>query len=153
MIYSSNFSIGVNIFFEIIKQSAQIIEKFDEYDIFGLEMHHNRKLDSPSGTAKTITNILLDCISRKKKAVYDRIEKKISPEELQFTSVRCGDIAGTHCVGFDSTFDSIELKHQAKNRIGFAGGSLLAARWIFSKEEGFFTEKDLLAHLLNHKEY
>ena len=77
MIYASNFSIGVNIFFKLVEESAKIINHFADYDVLGWEMHHNRKLDSPSGTAKTIVNSLLENIQRKKKAVYDKLDRKI----------------------------------------------------------------------------
>ena len=151
MIYSSNFSVGVNIFFQIILQATKVIDQFTDYDLFGWEMHHNRKLDSPSGTAKTIVRLLLENTSRKTRAIYHKINGKIAKEELHFSSLRGGDIVGTHCVGFDSTFDSIELKHTAKNRIGFAKGSLIAADWIMQKESGLYTEKDLMEHLLSGK--
>ena len=110
MIYSSNFSIGVNIFFQLVSQTAEIINKYEDYDIFGWEMHHNRKLDSPSGTAKTIANLLLEKVQRKNKACYDKLDRKIAKNELHFSSTRAGDIAGIHAVGFDSLYDSIELK-------------------------------------------
>lgn len=148
MIYASNFSIGVNIFFEIISQAAKIMDKFDDYDIFGWEMHHNRKLDSPSGTAKTITNILLENIERKTKNCYEKLDRKIKPQELHFASIRTGDVAGTHCVGFDSDFDNITLQHTAKNRTGFAKGAIIAARWIMEQKTGLYSEKDLMGYLL-----
>ena len=149
MIYASNFSIGVNIFFKLVEESAKIINRsICYYDVLGWEMHHNRKLDSPSGTAKTIVNSLLENIQRKKKAVYDKLDRKITADELHFASIRGGDIAGTHSIGYESEFDSIELKHTAKTRLGFAKGALIAARWLMSKKEGFFTEKDLMDYLL-----
>ena len=148
MIYASNFSIGVNIFFKLVEESSKIINHFADYDVLGWEMHHNRKLDSPSGTAKTIVNSLLENIQRKKKAVYDKLDRKITADELHFASIRGGDIAGTHSIGYESEFDSIELKHTAKTRLGFAKGALIAARWLMSKKEGFFTEKDLMDYLL-----
>ena len=92
--------------------------------LLGWEMHHNRKLDSPSGTAKTIVNSLLEHIQRKKKAVYDKLDRKITADELHFASIRGGDIAGTHSIGYESEFDSIELKHTAKTRLGFAKGCI-----------------------------
>lgn len=148
MIYSSNFSIGANIFFKLIEQSAKIINKFTEYDIMGLELHHNRKLDSPSGTAKTTTAILLKNIKRKKKAIYEKLNQKISEDELHFASLRGGDIVGTHLVNYDCQFDNLEIKHTAKNRLGFATGALIAASWIYSTKKGVFTEKNLIEYLL-----
>jgi 4-hydroxy-tetrahydrodipicolinate reductase len=150
MIYASNFSIGVNIFFSLIQKAARVIDKFDSYDIFGLELHHNRKLDAPSGTAKTITKLLLENIDRKKKSCYEKLDRKINAEELHFASVRGGDIAGTHSVIFDSVFDNIELKHTAKNRMGFAQGSLVAAKWVLQQKSGLYSEKDLMKYLLQN---
>ena len=148
MIYASNFSIGVNIFFKLVEESAKIINRFGDYDVLGWEMHHNRKLDSPSGTAKTIAKNLIENIQRKKNAVYDRLNRKIEKDEIHFASIRGGDIAGTHTINYESEFDGIELKHTAKNRLGFAKGSLLAARWLMGVEKGFFTEKDLMNYLI-----
>ncbi|MCP4755868.1 MAG: 4-hydroxy-tetrahydrodipicolinate reductase [Proteobacteria bacterium] len=147
MVYSSNFSIGVNIFFKLIEQASRIIDTFDIYDILGYEAHHNRKMDSPSGTARTISNILLENIDRKKTVFEDKVDRKIEPEELHFASMRGGNIPGTHTVLFDSEFDTIELKHTARNRIGFATGSVLAAEWILDKK-GLFTESDMMKQLL-----
>lgn len=148
MIYSANFSLGVNIFFKLVSQAAKVIDKFEDYDIFGWEIHHNRKLDSPSGTAKTIANLLLENIQRKKKTCYEKLDRKITKEELHFSSLRGGDTVGTHCVGFDSIFDSIQIKHTAKNRMGFAKGSVVAAQWIMQQKTGLYTEKDLLNYYI-----
>src|SRR3989338_10674746 len=115
-IYASNFSIGVNIFFKIIENAARIINSIDSYDVFGYEVHNSRKLDAPSGTAKAIEQILVKNIQRKK--------------EVPFASVRSGTVPGTHVVGFDSAADTIELKHTARNREGFAIGAVMAAEWI-----------------------
>ncbi len=149
-IYSSNFSIGVNIFFRIIENAAKIINKFDEYDIFGYELHHNRKKDSPSGTAKFIEKILLENIKRKKSVVEEKLDRRINSEEIHFASVRGGEIPGVHVVGFDSKADTIELKHTARNREGFALGSLIAAKWIKGKK-GFFTMDDLMKDIILEK--
>jgi len=147
LVYSSNFSIGVNIFFKIIELASQVINKFDVYDILGYEAHHNRKLDSPSGTAVTIGNILLDNIERKTAVFEDKLDRKIEPHELHVSSMRGGNIPGTHAVLFDSEFDTIELKHTARSRTGFAVGSVIAAEWILDKK-GLFTEADMMKQLL-----
>ncbi|MBI1975428.1 MAG: 4-hydroxy-tetrahydrodipicolinate reductase, partial [Candidatus Vogelbacteria bacterium] len=102
LIYSSNFSVGVNVYFRIIEEAAKLFNKVDAYDAYGYEAHHNQKVDSPSGTAKTAAEILLRNIERKKKAVYDKFDRKIEPDELHFASIRAGSIPGTHAVGFDS---------------------------------------------------
>ena len=147
LVYSSNFSIGVNIFFKIIELASQVINKFDVYDILGYEAHHNRKLDSPSGTAVTIGNILLDNIERKTEVFEEKLDRKIEPHELHFSSMRGGNIPGTHAVLLDSEFDTIELKHTARSRTGFAVGSVIAAEWILDKK-GLFTEADMMKQLL-----
>lgn len=143
LIYSSNFSVGVNVYFRIIEEAAKLFNKVDAYDVYGYEAHHNQKLDSPSGTAKTAADILLKNIERKKKAVYDKLDRKIEPDELHFASIRAGSIPGTHVVGFDSEADTIELKHVARNRSGFAAGALMAAEWIKGKR-GFYTMNDFM---------
>lgn len=140
-LYASNFSLGVNIFLKLVKQAAQIINQFDDYDLYSYEMHHNRKKDAPSGTALSIGEILLENVERKSKLVLDRPEGKIKAHELHLATIRGGDIPGTHCVGFDSTMDTIELKHTARNREGFALGSLVAAEWL-NEKTGFFTAED-----------
>ena len=105
-------------------------------------------LTSVFGFSESITSGEENDCQRKKKAVYDKLDRKITADELHFASIRGGDIAGTHSIGYESEFDSIELKHTAKTRLGFAKGALIAARWLMSKKEGFFTEKDLMDYLL-----
>ncbi|MBW2979799.1 4-hydroxy-tetrahydrodipicolinate reductase [Candidatus Woesearchaeota archaeon] len=146
-VYASNFSIGVNVFYRIARVAAKIINNIEDYDIFGYELHHNRKKDSPSGTAKSIGKILVDNIDRKNKLVFDKLARKIEPDELHFASVRGGDIPGTHVVGFDSTADTIELKHTARSRNGFALGALMAAEWINDKK-GFFEINDMMVDVI-----
>lgn len=143
-LYSSNFSVGVNIFFKVVEAAAKLVDKVPAYDAFGYELHHSQKADSPSGTAKSIAEILAANISRKTKITYDRVNRKISPEELHFASVRAGSIPGTHLVGFDSEADTIELKHTARSRSGFALGAVLAAEWLH-KKKGFFEMKDFVS--------
>ncbi|MBI2134006.1 4-hydroxy-tetrahydrodipicolinate reductase [Candidatus Woesearchaeota archaeon] len=141
IICSTNFSIGVNLYFRIIEEAARLFNNAENYDVYGYELHHSQKMDSPSGTAKTTAELLLKNINRKKKAVYDR--GKISPEDLHFASIRAGSIPGTHVVGFDSEADTIEIKHTARNRSGFAMGAVMAAEWINGKK-GFYTMEDLM---------
>ncbi len=113
LIYSPNFSVGVNIFFKIMDFSAKLFEKFPDYDVYGLEVHHKAKLDAPSGTAL-------------------KIASKV--KGLNFTSVRAGRNAGFHEVVFDSVADGITLSHQAYSRAGFAKGALKAAEFIKNKK-------------------
>lgn len=137
VIWSGNFSLGVNIFFKIIENAAKIMDKFNDYDLFVHEFHHNQKADSPSGTAVMIGKILKDNIKRKEKIVTEELKRKIEPDELHVSSTRSGSIPGTHVVGFDSKADTIELKHTARGREGFALGAIMAAEWVKDKK-GFF---------------
>ncbi|OGI60347.1 hypothetical protein A2641_01355 [Candidatus Nomurabacteria bacterium RIFCSPHIGHO2_01_FULL_37_25] len=121
LVYSPNFSVGVNIFFKIIDFSAKLLSRFPDYDVYGLEIHHKTKLDSPSGTALKIA---------------DKIKG------LNFTSVRAGRNPGFHEVVFDSNADGITLSHQAYNRVGFAKGALVAAEFIKNKK-GIHAFEDL----------
>jgi 4-hydroxy-tetrahydrodipicolinate reductase len=124
LIYASNFSVGVNLFLKIVEQAAERFNKLPEYDVFIHEFHHNQKMDSPSGTALSLAKVLIEKITRKKKMLTDKSEGKISPGALHVTSTRVGSVPGTHIVGFDSAIDSIELKHTARSRAGFALGAL-----------------------------
>ncbi|MEA1971701.1 MAG: 4-hydroxy-tetrahydrodipicolinate reductase [Candidatus Cloacimonadota bacterium] len=149
IIYGSNFSVGMNIFFQINRYAAKLMNKLNSYDVYGYEMHHKRKKDSPSGTAIELTKVLLENIDRKETAQFDRMNREIKPEELHFASIRSGDINGTHFVGYDSTADSIELKHKAKNRNGFALGAILAAEWqIKNHKIGYSNFKDIFEEVV-----
>ncbi|MBT4333854.1 MAG: 4-hydroxy-tetrahydrodipicolinate reductase, partial [Candidatus Cloacimonetes bacterium] len=146
-IYGSNFSVGMNLFFSIIESAAKLMNKAEDYDLFGLEMHHNKKKDSPSGTAKVLSEIILQNIDRKTKVQYDKLDRKIEQDELHFTSVRSGNIPGTHSISFDSEADTIELKHTARNRNGLALGAIKAAKWINNKT-GFYNFTDNLNKII-----
>ncbi len=141
LIHSSNFSVGVNIFFHLIKTAAQIMDKFEDYDAFIQEIHHKNKIDSPSGTALTMGHIVLEHLRRKKELLTETSHNKIKPEQLHVSSTRSGTVIGTHTISFDSAADIIELKHTAKNRSGLAMGALFAAEWIQGKK-GMFTMDD-----------
>jgi 4-hydroxy-tetrahydrodipicolinate reductase len=143
LLYSPNFSLGMNIFYQILTASAFTFDKFDMYDVAIHETHHRGKADSPSGTALALGQILLQQIRRKTVMMHETVHKKIKPEELHITSERVGNVVGTHRVMFDSEADSIELVHTAKNRSGFAFGALLAAEWLKGKK-GIFTMKDVI---------
>jgi 4-hydroxy-tetrahydrodipicolinate reductase len=146
LIYASNFSIGVNIFFRLVKAASQIIDRFDEYDASIHEIHHKNKIDSPSGTALSIGEIVLKNLKRKKKILAETSHGKIGDDQLHISSSRSGTVIGTHLLSFDSAADCIELKHTAKNRTGLALGTLLAAEWISGKK-GLFTMDDLFQDL------
>ena len=134
LLWSWNFSVWVLIFTEIIKKSAKIMNKFDDYDIFWHEFHHNKKADSPSWTALFIANTLLDNIDRKKEIITKELsDRAIEPWELHFSSTRGGNIPWTHSVYYDSLVDTIEITHRARSRDGFAIWSLHCAYWLKDK--------------------
>ena len=147
IIWSGNFSLGVNIFFSILARTAQIMNSFSEYDPFIHEFHHNKKADSPSGTAAMLGNILLKNIDRKTSIVSEELKRQIKPEELHISSTRGGSIPGTHIVAFDSPVDTIELKHTARGREGFAAGAVAAAEWIENRT-GFFNINDMMQDII-----
>ena len=126
-LYASNFSLGMNIFFEINKTLAKLM-KNQNYESGLHEIHHTEKLDSPSGTAKTLGEQM------------DTILTNSTP----ITAERIGDVSGTHIIKYSSTVDEIEIKHTAKNRDGFAIGALIAGKWIIGKQ-GVFSMQDVLA--------
>ncbi|HPR18251.1 MAG TPA: 4-hydroxy-tetrahydrodipicolinate reductase [Candidatus Cloacimonadota bacterium] len=136
-VYGSNFSFGMNLFYEIVAHATQLMNSAENYDPYGLEMHHHRKKDSPSGTAKILSDMVLQNIERKTQSQYEKLDRQIRPEEFHFASIRAGEIPGTHLIGFDSDADNIELKHTARNRNGLALGALKAAHWIIGKKGSY----------------
>jgi 4-hydroxy-tetrahydrodipicolinate reductase len=146
LVYASNFSIGVNIFYQLVRTASQIMDRFTDYDAFIQEIHHRNKVDSPSGTALSIGQIVLHNLHRKTELLSEPPRGKILPEQLHVSSVRSGTVVGTHVLEFDSAADSIELKHTAKNRSGLALGTLLATEWIQGKK-GIFTMDDVFQDL------
>jgi 4-hydroxy-tetrahydrodipicolinate reductase len=145
LLWASNFSIGVNLFYRIAWYAAGLANNFIEYDVGGFEAHHNKKLDSPSGTAKTLAEGVLSRIDRKKKIVWETLDRKPLDEEIHFPSLRLGNIPGTHSLFFDSTADTIEITHTARSRDGFASGAVRAAWWLTAKKrQGIFTIDDML---------
>ncbi len=146
-IYGSNFSVGVHMFFRLARFAAQIVQQFEDYDVGVIEQHHRQKVDSPSGTARSLGNILLEAMPRKQCLVFDHLEGAPKNEELHVTSLRCGSIPGTHEVVFDSSADTISLCHTARNREGFALGAVLAAEWILGRK-GLYSVDDMMQDLM-----
>jgi len=145
VIYSSNFSLGVNLFSQIIADATKKFGEFsDEYDVVVHEFHHKNKTDSPSGTAVELGNIIIENHPTKLEACSEVLNRKIKPEELHITSTRGGNIPGFHTVLFDSEADTIELTHRARNREGFALGALLAVHKLSEVEPGFYNFRDIL---------
>lgn len=122
LVWSPNFSVGVNVFFRIVKEAARLMEREAEYGAWSWEIHHHTKKDAPSGT-------LLRLVEEMKMAGYSR--------SIDVSSSRAGAVPGTHEIGFDSAADTITLRHTARNREGFARGALKAAQWIHGKQGVF----------------
>ncbi len=139
-IYSSNYSVGVNIFFEVNKRLAALIDPHKDYEVQVTEIHHIEKKDAPSGTAITISEQILENIKRKKNWVNHVSD---NPQEVEIISERIDSVAGIHKVKYSSTIDDIEIIHTAHNRQGFALGAVLAAEYIRDKK-GTFSMKDVL---------
>lgn len=138
-LYASNYSVGVNIFFEVNQLLAKLMGTQAEYDVRMTEIHHTQKKDSPSGTAITLANQVLDKLTRKTK--WSEEEK--GDNILHITALREEGVPGTHTVTYSSPIDNIEITHIAHNRNGFALGAVLAAEFIAGKK-GVFTMKDVL---------
>ena len=128
LMYGSNFSIGVNLMFQLVQRAAELFKDFSDYDPFLEEAHHKFKKDAPSGTALSLRKILEE--------QYEG--------EVPTTSTRAGYFPGTHAVGFDSEVDTLTITHTARSRAGFAEGAILAAKWI-EKRNGFFQFSDLFS--------
>lgn len=140
-IYASNFSLGVNIFFEVNKRLAQLMSGHDQYSLDIEEIHHTKKLDAPSGTAITIAEGIMDHMPTIEKWVND--QKNVADNEINIRSLRIDPAPGTHTVTYTSDIDTIEFKHTAHSRNGFALGAVVAAEWLVGKK-GFFSMKDVL---------
>ncbi len=140
LVYASNYSIGVNLFFELNKYLAALMESHSEYNVLMEEIHHTEKKDAPSGTAITLAEQVLAAISRKKNWVNDTAN---ASEELSIISKRIDPAPGTHTIKYTSSVDDIEITHTAHNRIGFAGGAVLAAEFLKGKK-GIYNMKDVL---------
>jgi 4-hydroxy-tetrahydrodipicolinate reductase len=130
-VYGANFSIGVNLFYRVVDNAAELFAKFADYEAFIEERHHSRKKDVPSGTALKLKDIVSRHIS----------------EDFSVSSTRAGNIPGTHTVGFDGLADQVTLTHTARSREGFASGALLAARWIVGKR-GIYEFIDVIDEVL-----
>jgi 4-hydroxy-tetrahydrodipicolinate reductase len=131
LVYSPNFSVGVNVFFQTVARAASFFAKYPEYEAWGWEIHHSAKKDAPSGTLKKLAEEI-------RASGYERT--------LTLTANRAGSHPGTHEIGFDSAADTITLRHTARSREGFARGALKSARWAFGKR-GVFEFREILGEL------
>ena len=141
--YASNFSIGVNIFFAVNNYLARLMNNFPAYDVDMKEIHHIHKLDAPSGTAITLAEGILEEIDRKNVWCLKQENDGNNSDELVINALREGEVPGTHEVRYDSTVDTITIRHEAKSRTGFALGAVLAAEFVAGKK-GFLQMSDLL---------
>lgn len=149
LLYATNFSVGVNIFFHINKMLARVMNNYPYYEVQVEEIHHMQKLDSPSGTAITIAEGIIDNLETKTDWVNvltgdgeEAVDDNIENDQLLIESFRIDGVPGTHTVIYDSEVDSIEFKHTAHNRNGFALGAVLAAEWL-PDNQGFHSVQDM----------
>ena len=140
LFWSSNYSLGVNIFMSVNKYLAKIMNQFPNYNVEMTEVHHTQKLDAPSGTAITLAEGILENMNRKSKWVK---ENQTSTDELAIKSIREGQVPGIHTIRYESEADSIEITHDAKSREGFALGAVVAAEFTKGKK-GFLGMNDML---------
>lgn len=138
--YASNFSVGVNIFFKINEQLARMVNEFPQYSVTIDEIHHKEKKDAPSGTAITLAQGIMKFLKKKTKWVLGTSEAE---NEIPIQSLRIDEVPGTHIIQYNSVIDSIELRHIAHSREGFARGAVLVAEWIKDKK-GILTMDDFL---------
>ena len=143
LVYSSNYSLGVNIFFAINKKLAAYLNPYSEYKVAIEEIHHTAKLDAPSGTAISLAEGTINNIDRYSSWFLTDNQETIPPDELPISSIRIDPYPGTHTVRYSSSIDEIEIKHTAHTRYGFALGAVIAAEWIQGKE-GFYSMADVL---------
>jgi 4-hydroxy-tetrahydrodipicolinate reductase len=157
LLWSSNFSLGVNLLYRIAEYAASLIDPFEEYDAGGYEVHHNKKADSPSGTARTLTGRVLAAMKRKTHVLWEKADGAMDPGAIHYASLRMGAVPGIHSLVFDSPADSIEITHTARSREGFAAGAVLAAEWLVRSgpgsaageaRRGVFTMDDVLKDML-----
>lgn len=139
LFHATNFSLGVNLFMKLNSYLAELMNKYEAYDVEMEEIHHIHKLDKPSGTAISLANQVIEKIERKKNwSITDR-----NQETLFIKDVREGEVPGTHIIKYTSEIDDIEIMHKAHNRKGFALGAVIAAEYIIGKK-GIFTMNDLI---------
>ncbi len=137
-IYASNFSLGVNVFFELNSYLAKMMANLKDYGVRMEEIHHTQKLDAPSGTAISLAEGIIA-----QTAHHNWSMEKASEEEILITSKREGTVPGTHTITYESKVDAIDIKHTAHNREGFALGAVIASEWILGKT-GVYSMKDVL---------
>ena len=157
LFWASNFSLGVNLFFELNKRLAQMMNRYANYDVAMTEIHHTEKKDAPSGTAITLAEGILENLDRKSEWVLRNSQRyeeqgagccdsQLSTfnSQLSIEALREGKVPGTHIVKYDSAVDTITIMHEAKSREGFALGAVVAAEFLVGKPAGFYSMADLM---------
>lgn len=146
IIYGTNFSVGIHLFLRLVDEAAKLVNDNPSYDVMLHEWHHHRKQDSPSGTALTAANVVLRSLERKHHLVTETQHGAIDAGALHVSSTRGGEVVGRHTLTIDSSVDTIEITHNAKNRQGFALGALRAAAWLQGKK-GVYDFADVVTQL------
>ena len=144
LFWASNFSLGVNLFFELNRRLAQMMNRYANYDVAMTEIHHTEKKDAPSGTAITLAEGVLENLDRKEEWVLVDSQQSTDNSQLGIEALREGKVPGTHIVSYDSAVDTITIKHEAKSREGFALGAVVAAEFLVGKPAGFYSMSDLI---------
>ena len=144
LFWASNFSLGVNLFFELNRRLAAMMNRYANYDVDMTEIHHTEKKDAPSGTAITLAEGILENLDRKSEWFLVEGQQSIVDSQLGIEAVREGKVPGTHIIRYDSDVDSITIKHEAKSREGFALGAVVAAEFLVGKPAGFYSMSDLM---------
>jgi 4-hydroxy-tetrahydrodipicolinate reductase len=144
LFWASNFSLGVNLFFELNKRLAQMMNRYANYDVAMTEIHHTEKKDAPSGTAITLAEGILENLDRKSEWFLVESQQSTVDSRLGIEALREGKVPGTHIIKYDSEVDSITITHEAKSREGFALGAVVAAEFLVGKPAGFYSMIDLM---------
>jgi 4-hydroxy-tetrahydrodipicolinate reductase len=143
LVHAANFSVGVNLFYRIVRDAATLLARFPDYDPYVVEKHHRQKKDAPSGTARALSAIVAQATQRRPET---QLGGALPADAFQVVAVRAGGIVGEHTVGFDAGVDEILLEHRARSRRGFASGAVWAAEWIATRT-GFHTFEAVLEEM------
>lgn len=149
LIYGSNYSVGAHILFRLCAYATKMSSHISDYDLMISEIHHKFKKDSPSGTALSLANYVMQNSSVKTSLLTEQLPTRaISENELQVAALRGGYVPGTHTLYLDSQADTIEITHRARSRSGFALGAVLASQWLIQKPSGFYQVEDFINELI-----
>jgi len=149
LLYAPNFSLGVAVVRRALEAVTPLLNELDDYDPFIQEVHHTKKVDSPSGTAQMLGELIVDGLDRKDRVETETQHRRIDPAAVHVTSTRAGTVFGEHAVTFDGPYDQIRITHRAKNRRGFAAGAVRAAAWLDGRQ-GLFSLDDVLRDWLSN---